>query len=261
MLQKLKIILKNLGLNATDIRVFIASFQLGGASASAIAKQAGLNRITTYETLKRLAARSLVKTRVKQGGGVRHFEVEDIDVIKDLLTEKQRVIHNSLSEVKKITSAFHDLYIGRSEKPTVLFYEGKVGIKNVILDTLKQKPSIILSFSTPEVLRAGFSLPFLESYWKKRTSFKIPSRGIALGTQEMKAFFSSEKNKKELRRVKFISSENFIFKNEIDIYGDNVSIISLKGGNEHGVILRSRDIAQGLRSIFEFVWSILPEEK
>ncbi len=259
MYQELKKILKNLDLNTTDIRVFVASFQLGDAPASSIAKQAGLNRITTYETLKRLTAKGLAKTRIRQGNSIHYFEVESITVIQDALLEKQRCIQDSLGEVKKISNAFQELYIGRSEKPTVLFYEGRIGIKNILLDTLRQKTDVILSFSTPDVLTLGFSLPFLESYWKKRTSLKIPSRGIALGTQEMRAFFSSEKNQKELRRVKFISSEKFIFKNEIDIYGDTVSIISLKNGNEHGVILRSRDIAQGLRSIFEFVWTTLPD--
>ena len=70
-----------------------------------------------------------------------------------------------------------------------------------------------------------------------------------------------EKNQKELRKAKFIPSDQYVFKNEIDIYGDTISIISLEKGREHGVIIRSRNVAQGMRSIFEFIWNILPEEK
>ena len=54
MIAQLKPILSQLDLNENDVKVFLAAFELGYAPASAIAKQAGLNRITAYEALKRL---------------------------------------------------------------------------------------------------------------------------------------------------------------------------------------------------------------
>jgi sugar-specific transcriptional regulator TrmB len=254
MLLEFKSILSQLDLNANDTKVFVAAFELGYAPASAIAKQANLNRITAYEALKRLGKKGLVKTRAKTGSGIKYFEVEDMGILKDSLQAKKASIERSLSDLEVFAVQLREQYAGRSEKPAVLFYEGRNGIKNVLLDTLNQKPKEILSFASADVLESGYEWHFLETYWKSRVDLKIPSRGIMPKTQKAVSFFTDERNMRELRRVHFVNPEGYIFKNEIDIYGDNISIISLSKGNEHGVIIRSRNIAEGLRSIFQLVW-------
>lgn len=255
MLSELKPILSQLDLNTNDTKVFLAAFELGYAPASAIAKQASLNRITAYEALKRLVKKGLVKSRAKTGSGVKYFEVEDITIIQEALSEKKASIEHALSDIEKLAPLLNDQYSGRSEKPAVLYYEGRSGIKNILLDSLRKKPMEIVSFASADFLESGYDQHFLESYWKKRVDLKIPSRGIIPRTEKAVALFTSEKNQRELRLIRFVNPEGYIFKNEIDIYGDTVSIISLVKGNEHGVILRSRSIAESLRSIFNLVWS------
>lgn len=254
MLSELKPILSQLGLNANDTKVFLAAFELGYVPASAIAKQSNLNRITAYEALKRLVKKGLVRSRVKTGSGVKYFEVEDIAIIQQALSEKKASLDHAMSDMQKLAVQLRELYSGRSEKPAVLFYEGRSGIKNILSDTLRQAPKEILSFASADFLESGYEWSFLETYWKSRVAHKIPSRGIMPKTEKALAIFTPEKNIRELRQVKFVAAENYTFKNEIDIYGDNVSIIALVKGAEHGVIMRSRAIADGLRSIFNLVW-------
>lgn len=255
MIAELKPILSQLDLNTNDTKVFLAAFELDYSPASAIAKRANLNRITAYEALKRLAKKGLVKSRAKTGSGVRCFEVEDITVIQEALSEKKTSLEHALADIEKIAPALRDQYSGRSEKPIVLYYEGRSGIRNVLLDSLRQKTDEILSFASADFLESGYEPHFLQSYWKQRVHLKIPSRGIMPRTSKAVAIFTDEKNRQELRQVRFVDPDGYIFKNEIDIYGDNVSIISLAKGSEHGVILRSRSIAEGLRSIFQLVWN------
>ncbi len=255
MISQLKPILAQLDLKSNDTKVFLAAFELGYAPASGIAKQANLNRITAYETLKRLVKRGLVKTRVKRGSGVKYFEVEDIGIIQQALTDKKASLEHAILDIEKLATQLRAQYAGRSEKPVVLYYEGRSGIKNILLDTLTQKPSEILSFASADFLEHGYEHPFLEKYWKQRAQSKIPSRGILPRTEKAESLFTPERNIRELRQIHFVNRQGYIFTNEIDIYGDTVSIISLTKGNEHGVIIRSRGIAQGLRSIFELVWN------
>lgn len=254
MLTRLKTILKELSLNANDTKVFLACFELGYAPASAIAKQANLNRITAYEALKRLSKRGLVKVRARTGSGVKYFEVEDIGILQQALAEKKESVEHALRDVEKLAIALRTQYAGRTEKPIVLFYDGHHSIQNVLLDTLNQKPKEILSFASADFLITSYDPKFLEQYWRQRTTLKIPSRGIIPKTIEAVRIFTPEKNIRELRRVHFVDPQGYIFKNEIDIYGDNVSIISLVKGSEHGVIIRSRSIAESLRSIFNLIW-------
>ncbi|MBI2645126.1 hypothetical protein HYW94_03060 [Candidatus Uhrbacteria bacterium] len=255
MISQLKPILKQLDLNTNDTKVFLAAFELDYAPASEIAKRAHLNRITAYEALKRLVKKGLVRSRVLKGSGVKYFEVEDIGILQNALNEKKVSVEHALSDIQTLAAQLRAKYTGRSEKPVVLFYEGRSGIKNILLDTLHQQPKEILSFASADFLELGYDFHFLERYWKQRVEYKIPSRGIIPKTDCAVSLFTPERNVRELRQIHFVDPRGYMFKNEIDIYGDTVSIISLVKGNEHGVILRSRSIAEGLRSIFELVWN------
>ena len=59
-----------------------------------------------------------------------------------------------------------------------------------------------------------------------------------------------------MRRVRFLP-EKFNFKNEVDIYGDSIGITSHAAGNEYGVIIRSKSMAENMRIIFEAMWEML----
>lgn len=251
----LKSILKEFGLNDIEIKIYLAALEFGPATASALAKNAGLNRVTAYEALKRLSKNGFIKIRVKQGNRIKYFTAEDILILEEKLNEKKLALEELENKLKFIEPELKSLYFKKEEKPEVYFYEGKEGVKNVLLDTLKHDSKEILSFSSTDFLEIGFDRKFLEEYWKKRTKLKIPTRGIIAETKEMLYLFNEEKNKKELRRVKFVPKEYYVFKNEIEIYGDNVGIISMDKGNEHGIIIRSKSISESFRSLFELIWA------
>lgn len=250
----LKSILKEFGLNDIEIKIYLAALEFGPAPASALAKQAGLNRVTAYEALKRLSKKGIIKIRAKQGSRIKYFTAEDFLMLKEKLAEKKLALSELENKLEIIEPQLRLRYFKKEEKPEVYFYEEKEGIKNVLLDTLKQNPKEILSFASADFLEIGFDKEFLADYWKKRVALKIPTRGIMPKTATAIALFNEEKNRGELRRVKFISEEDYIFKNEIKIYEENVGIISMEKGNEHGIIMRSKSIADSFRSLFELIW-------
>lgn len=126
----------------------------------------------------------------------------------------------------------------------------------MLMDTLKERPKEIVSFASAESLESGFDEKFLQAYWNKRVSLGISSRGIMPRTQNALAKFTEAKNKKELRRVIFISPDLFSFRNEIDMYGGSIGITSHEKGNEHGIIIRSRSIAENMLALFETLWKL-----
>lgn len=254
---ELKQILTELGLNEVEIKVFLANLELGPAVASKIATSAGLNRVTSYEALKRLSRKGLVKIRAKKGNKIRYFEAEDLETLQDKLEAKKIELQGLIQEAGLLKSEFKSLYKMSAGKPVVLFYEGEQGIKRVLKDTLKQNPKEILSFVSADFLESGFGKEFLNSYWSERAKLKIPARGIMPRTEKAISIFTPERNQQELRRLKFIPPELYKFNNLFDIYGDSVSILSLGKGNEHGIIIRSKSIADSLSGLFEFVWASL----
>ncbi len=247
--------LEKLGLNHAEIICFLSALEAGSGSASTIAKMANLNRITAYEALKRLSKKGFIKIRAKKNSSTKYFVAASHEELIEKLKKSKQELENSISEAQSLKADFEARFSEKNAKPIVLYYEGLEGIQDVLEDTLREKPLEILSFAAADPLQATFSLEYLDMYWKRRVSLGITTRGILPETQKALQNFSIEKNEQELRTLKFISGSKYNFTNEIDIYGDNVGIISLEKGNPHGVIIRSKSIADSLRSIFETLWT------
>jgi len=249
-------ILEDLGLTKPEITVYLASLERGSASASELADTALMNRVTTYEILKRLSRKGFVKIRAKKNTHGRYFVPAEYDEIVERLKTKQSDLSARLERMESLKTGFQAQFSRLEKKPIVLFYEGIEGAKLVLEDTLCAEVQEILSFASVESLKSGFDTKFLESYWKKRVEKGIVTKGIVPRTEEAVRQFNAEKNHKELRQLRFFSPELYDFSNEIDVYGHNVGIISLNKGSEYGIIIRSRGIAESFRSVFDALWAI-----
>lgn len=248
--------LEELGLNRVEREVYLATLEIGSGAASTIANAAKLNRITAYEALKRLSKKGFIKIRAKKGDGVRYFVPEDIGVIKEKLEERKKKLETAITRADALKNELRARFRFREEKPVVLFYEGEEGVREVLNDTLRISPKEIVSFSSVEAVAEGFKQEFVQKYWDKRVSMGIPSRGIMEKTEAALRAFSPKKNKRELRTVRFLPPELYRFTGELDIYGDSVGITSHEKGNEHGIIIRSRSIAENMHALFETVWKL-----
>ncbi len=252
----LKGILDQLGFNKNEILVYLANLELGSAPASKLAKAVGLNRVTAYEVLQRLSKQGLVSIHVKKGTSVKYFRVESIDSLEGKLEERRLRAEEQLQRLEDQKGALRELYQPSSDKPEVSFYQGKEGVKTVIMDTLAQKPKETLSFASGSAV-VGFDPTFIQQYYDKRVAMKIPTKGIAPGAKVVKERFSEEVNRKELRQLRFLPAELDTLQHEIEIYGNNVAFTSMKPGDEHGIIIRSKTIAEAMREIHAALWERL----
>lgn len=258
---RLKDFLAELGLHKQEVAVFVAALQAGSAPASTIARLAGLERVTTYEILKRLSKKGFMKIRAKEGARIKHFVPEDLGEIKTRLERRVLEMQSSLGRIEEVKKEFATLYRSSTDKPLVLFYEGKEGVRSVLRDSLISQPKEILAMASSEWLSTIFSDDgTLEDYFKERVARKIPCRAIVDRAKETLAYFTKEHNARYLRSLRFIPQHLYDFRNEIDIYNDSVAITSLAKDAEHSVLIRSKSIADSMRSVFNALWSLGSEE-
>lgn len=253
---EIKQFLADLDLNNAEISVYLVLLELGSAPASAIAKSAGLNRITAYEALRRLSAKGFVRIRAKKNNRTKYFVPAEYEDILVKLKEKHKHFSELIKKAELLKNEFEASFTFVEKKPVVLFYEGPNGVKEVLNDTLKNKTEQILSFASIESLESVFDQSFLSNYWKRRTDMGIPTRGIIPKTEKAIKEFSPDKNRQELRSLHFLPVNLYHFKNEIDIYNDNVGIMSLGKGKEYGIIIRSASIADSMKVVFETLWQL-----
>lgn len=255
MINDIKNLLKTYGLGEGEIEVFLATVQIGPQVVSLIARKAGVNRASAYDIIRRLIFMGLVKEIPR--GKVKRYEAVEPQLIQQKLQEVKSRVENQIKLFGELKPEINALYGIKFDKPAVSFYEGLEGVKNILLDTIEDsKTREIWSYASADYLKMGFGKDFLDRYWKRRTELKIPTLGIISGTEEAKRIFTEEKNLSELRRVKFVNPEKS-FTNEIDIYADKISIISLDSKNLYGVIIKSESMANTQRSIYELLWDFI----
>jgi sugar-specific transcriptional regulator TrmB len=232
-------ILKNIGLNEKESKIYLACLELGSSTVSAIAKRAKINRVTAYDVLDRLVEKGFINHITKEKA--KYYNPTKPDLVYENTKRKVYDFKKILPELKRLQ--------GETPHPRVKYFEGIEGIKAIYEDTLSSKTDI-LNYANSEEVRHYWP-GYDEEYVIKRARKKIFLRGIApLDDAGLKV---KSENKKYYRDIKLIPREKHNFTNEINIYDNKVSIISFKGGLI-GMIIESAEIAETQRVIFKMVW-------
>lgn len=239
-------LLNQLGLYKDEAKVYLACLKLGKAYASAIAKRAGVHRVTCYNILENLSKKGLVT--ISNEHKTKVYQAENPETLVKKQAQKLQIAEKLLPDLKAISS-------NQATKPTIKFIEGKEGIKNVIEDTLNTSDEI-LGYSNIENL-VGLFKDYLHYYAEERQKRKIRSRFLSPYCKLAETFLSTyfpNDHKREFAEILYIDPKEFLFENEVYIYGDKVATLSLNKNELIGVVVDSPIMAQTHRSIFNLSW-------
>jgi len=136
-------LLKKIGLKQKEIKAYLTAISLGAQPASIIAEKAGLNRVTTYITLKKLVDKGLAQTCQKNG--MQFFSVSNPKKLLDFAAQKE--------DEWKETKAKLEHAIMTMEVPTyqnlspveVRSFQGIEGFKSLVHEILRADHILILS--------------------------------------------------------------------------------------------------------------------
>ncbi len=233
--------LKKIGLDEAEIKVYLASLELGETNISRIAKKSGVKRTTTYLVADSLKEKGLMRSIKKKNKNF--FYAEDPRRLKEQMEESVKEINKAIPNLLAIAN-FID------KKPQIRFFEGQEGIKEVFKDTLKYPKQEIQAWF-PRVFES-----FIDSYYvPKRLEKKIWVRAIMPDSEKAKKFVLLDQQ--QLRKSKLISKDKFNMQIEISLYGKNkIAIISFD--EEIALIIESQKIHESLKSIFEIMWENIP---
>ncbi len=241
--------LEQLGMSERNITLYLALFQLGPSSIRDIASHTGINRGTTYEALKQMAAQGIISYAPK--GKRRVFRAEDPDKLLELAEEKRGALEQTIESLKTdIIPGLHHLKPDFSSG-NVRFYEGDDGIEFVLKDILatvsKQPEKSYCVFSTKSI-RHHLYRPF-PNYTVQRVKQKINVRVIALGEGGEDAEYSKRK---------WLKTEGQVDASYIAIYPPKVAMISMASENYPvATVIESPEIARSQQVVFEALWSFL----
>lgn len=242
---------EDLGLSQKEARVYLANLAMGPATVQQIADQSGIKRVTTYVILESLANLGLV-SQTSQGKKT-FFNAEDPVSLRRLLDKKEQEVKEQKQNFADLLPELKTLESLPSEAPSVKYYDNPEGIKSIMASFLAAHRSEgpILGISNLDQVYAFFPEFQATSGNPARQQLGIKSRFVY--TSERGPILK-DSDKQKGRESRFLPSDKFPLNGDISIVGNHIVILALTGAKPIGITVESKEVADGLRQVFELAW-------
>lgn len=233
-------LLEKIGLEAQEAKVYLSTLTLGEAPVGEIAKHAGVVRTSCYYTLQKLEQKQIAHLYVKHG--VNYWGVEGPEWLAMRIDERKKALDRLMPQLVALQST-HGI------KPTSTYYEGTVGLQQILKNILADRQDL-MSLCSLEDAVGLLGQPF-HFFIAKRVKLKIALRFIT--NRSVETIEMQQRDEAELRQTHFLMPGQEI-KNISFIYGDKIAILSLNRKMPMGIIIKDPDIAHTQRILFEALW-------
>ena len=133
----------------------------------------------------------------------------------------------------------------------IKFYQGKEGVLSVMQEARKQEGET-LTYTNLGLMLDLFP-DEMTRFRQERGKSNLKTRTISTYSQRAKKYIESQ----DLftgEQILFVNKQEFIFENDVIVYGDKVAIISLQENEKYGFIVESPAFAKTQRTIFDLSW-------
>lgn len=238
--------LMKIGLTDEEARVYLACLEIGGGPVSVIARKAGTHRVSCYHTVENLLEKRLLSQYNRNG--VKCFAPEPPEKLMALAEERMNLVKGVLPELKSLVSAV-------GFKPKIRFYEGRDGVERVFTESLSAKKEI-LGYTNLQLVTCFFP-EFFRSYTHAKLRKGIKTRYLSPTTVEsvhaMDPFLPKDYDR-NLVEILLVNKGQFLFENDVLIFGNSVGIVSLKEDELLGLIVESATFARTMKAVFDLAW-------
>lgn len=238
--------LLKIGLSPEEAKVYIACLEINGGAASTIAKKAGVHRVSCYHTLENLLKKQLLSQYTKNG--TKYFSPEPPEQLLHLAEEKVNITKSLLPELHSLASAI-------AFKPKMRSYDGRDGVEKIFEESLAADGEILGYTNLKHVI--DFSPKYFEHYTHTKLKKGIKTRYLSPNTVESVHVmdpFLPKKYDHNLIEILLVNKNQFLFENEILIFGISVGIVSLNKDELLGVIIESPTYARTMKAVFDLAW-------
>ncbi len=231
--------LASYGLSPKEVKIYLASLELGNTTATRISEKSDLNRSTTYDILKSFLEKGIASKVVKNKTA--HYEVVEPKRLVTILDDKKKKLLSVMDQLELLQKT-------KIEKPTTEMYEGKAGVETILSDILSTKNQIDV-ISTSKIF--DIFIYYFPHYIQQRSKLGLKTRVIqerSSSTKKLRA-----KDKLEHRQTR--SLEKFEINSVTFIYGDKIATIKLIRQDLWGLLVKDKVLAEDKKKIFEILWA------
>ncbi len=224
--------LQEIGLTGNESKVYLELVKKAELSANQVAKNLGMDRTLTYTVLNHLIEKGQVSYVIKNNKKV--FSILTPASLLNSIKAKELLALDLIQELNKIN-------VEKNQETEINVYEGKEGVRAFVNLGLKEKE--FCSFGSTG--RAYFELYEMPAVVKKVQKSNTKIRVI--GDKKYKGTEAFVFKKMQFR---FLDVKSEV---TTSVFGDWIAIHLIK---EKPIIItiRNKDIAQGYKNYFEYLW-------
>ncbi|MEM4230308.1 MAG: helix-turn-helix domain-containing protein [Candidatus Pacearchaeota archaeon] len=234
--------LKSIGLNKSEIDVYLDLLKSGISTALEISRRTKIYRPNTYEALRRLNDKGFVKELMI--GERRAFQALEPEKIIDYIKQKEKEIQLIIPRIKAFTKTV-------SQKESISIARGIFALKDAYLRLLKlNKPIDSYSIPTKAVEIMGEGCIKFKEFHKERIKNKISMRHI----------YSKNNPKilKKLNKIKYLEARHLARRYDhlvcTTVCGDSV-VIAIFSNPISVIEIKNKEIADSYHKYFETLWN------
>ncbi len=245
-------VLTDLGLNENEALLYELLLQYGPQGGAELTEKSAIGRGNVYNTLTTLKTKGLVE---EENGTKTIYKPKDPEQLRTLANIRRASAEAVSEQVTAILPSLKSNYRLLTVQPTVRVFEGVDGLKEMYRETLKDKQTIY-AYVSPDEPDPRIYRWLTTTYVQERIKHELHVKVVVNGSSQAAEYIA--KNQMELREARFVQSELYPFRGEIDVFGDKVAFISYKTEELFGVIVESAAIAETLRSSIKLILDLLP---
>lgn len=235
-------ILSQLGLNSSEALVYELLLELGPKTAVELVSPSGLGRGNVYNTLTSLKTKGLV---LEESGAKTVYKAVDPETLRTLSSQRLTAAEELSRQLEAVLPGLKSQFSLITKQPTLRVFEGVEGIKTIYKEILKDGMDIY-SLIGPDTPVPAIYRWLRTVYLKKRLEKGMRAIGIFSSGKHAEELLATAGQ--ELRSGAVISSVDYPFAGEIDVFGNKIAFIDYREGSLIGIILESEALALTLTS-------------
>lgn len=245
--------LTDAGLTSEQSTIYEILLKLGTAPASQIAKEitTNLSRPLVYKVLNELLALNLAEKN-NPAGKVATFSAKHPTAIIEQIDARKAQIEQTKSQFSITSGKLASLFNLTAGRPGVQYFEGKDGVWEVLMDSLRAQEEILTYADLGAIAKY---IPDLNAeYSAMREDKNVKKRGLVLDSALARQFLTSYDGAVTHTKLIPASEGVLALQTVMQIYDNKVSYITMTDAYMVGIIVTDQFIANTHKYLFESMW-------
>ena len=240
----LLITLKNYWFSEKEAKIYLTTLELGENIASTIARNAWIQRATTYTILKELIKKWYMNKVIKND--VNYFVAISPNIIVNQLEEKYIKFKEKLPDFLSIFNKY-------SNKTRIQVFENKEWLKNLFSEFATTTVDMKTILWTPKWENNKILLEYANYYRKKRKQKWLISKRI-MSSHNVSQKKEQNNDKKYGRETLILDDLPFDIQADINIFWPGkVSFLFFENKTPYAVMIDNPHMYQALNALFDYI--------